>query len=424
MRLFRSRLVVAFCNVLFLMAGMASAGASQQPTELQAEEEKAYELIRQRFIKHKSWLTWVSFSVIHAGTEANIKDGAAAIQFLASLEEPEQVLKIVRSEGFAPFKDRVRNLLTNRGPIVRGYGAIWLFVIADTEFKKDIARLLDEKPGGLPDSDLERLVHNKDRCIAARVLGEMGATEYAPTLLALLGSSDANDRIGALQGLGLMRLKEQAKEIAKLLSDEDSDVQTAAIQTLAELDATEYAADIAQVLTSRDSIDVPPTAMYALVRLNGKKWIKDVASLLESDFHKSDAATALALFGAKEYTPMIARLLDDNNALVRCDAAIAIGILDAQEYKTQIAAHLADQEEFVRAYAAVALLLMSDPSNSNEILEVIHAEWKVPELASIASDPAAYFGARIGLDSILEQRQQQLTLRAVENWEQINPAHK
>ncbi|MEZ6034563.1 MAG: hypothetical protein R3C17_15815 [Planctomycetaceae bacterium] len=130
------------------------------------------------------------------------------------------------------------------------------------------------------------------------------------------------------------------------------------------------------------------------------------------------------MLDAKEYTPKIARLLDDSNPIVRCDALTALGILDAQEYQTQIAAHLADKEAFVQPFAAVALLLMSEQSNSNEVLEFIHAQWRAPELAAVANDPTDYFSRRIHIDSLLADRKLLLTLRAVENWKQIDSANK
>jgi hypothetical protein len=59
-----------------------------------------------------------------------------------------------------------------------------------------------------------------------------------------------------------------------------------------------------------------------------------------------------------------------------------------------------------------------------KVLEVIHADWKDPALASLANDPAVHFSARINLHSVLAERQQQLTLRAVENWQRIDSGRK
>lgn len=426
MSLFRFPTVAASCALLVLMICLGSPCLSQQqPPELPEAEQKQYELFRERFIKHKSWLSGASFSVMHAGTEESFKEGGGTIELLVSIDDPEEILAVVQAEGFEPFKTRVRKLLTNQEPIIRGFGAIWLFVISGTEFKKDIARLLDDKPEGPPVSELAQLVPNLDRYLAAMVLGAMEATEYAPRLLELLRSPDADDRTGAIQGLRSMHLKEHANEIAKLLSNEDDNVQAAAICTLAEFDATEFVEEIARMFTAPlSSTDVRTIAGNTLVRFNGKKWIKDIAALLDNRHRKGHAAIWLALLDAKEFTPKIARLLDDSNPIIRCDALTALGILDAQEYQTQIASHLADQEEFVQPFAAVALLLMSEQSHSNEVLEFIHAEWQTPELAGVANDPTAYFSARINVHSLLAERQKQLTSRAIENWKKIDSAKK
>jgi HEAT repeat protein len=356
---------------------------------------------------------------MHTATEEGFKAAAETLDLLATAENPDQILRAIEADGLNAFKAKVRNLLTNPDPIVRGFGALWLFVITGSECKQDIAKLLDERPDGPPLSE-RNLLHTMDRCMAAQVLGQMGAKEYAPRLLALVRSSDPHDRAAAVSGLGAMRLKEHVQEIAKRLSDDDSAVQTSAVVALAELDATEYGDEIARLLIPLG--DAREAAIYALVKLNGpngKKWVKDIAALLNDRFDRRDAAKALALLSAREYTPQIAQLIDDPDLLARNDALIALGILDAKEYQKQIAAHLQD-EPFVRTHAAVALLLMSSQSNSDEIRDVIHAEWKLPELASSADDPAGYFSARIVLNPILKERRRQLTERAVETWKRID----
>ncbi|MBC7817547.1 MAG: HEAT repeat domain-containing protein, partial [Planctomycetaceae bacterium] len=358
------------------------------------------------------------------------KEAKETIDVLLYLEKIDQITAAVEKVGLKAFKTKVAKLLKNPDPAVRSYGVVWLLVLGGTQYKQDIAKLLDDKPG-TPADRFERLSYNIERCVAAMALGEMGAKEYAPRLVALLKSSVGYDRTGAVRGLRSMGAKEHAKQIADLLSDENDilsydDVRTAAIKTLAEFDATECAEQIASVLKEEVvSSEVAAAAGYALARLNGKAWSKDIATQLNDPTAQGDAAKALALLDAKEYTKEIARLLDAHDSRIRSDALIALGILDAQDYRTQIAGHLQEEDTDVRSYAAVTLLLMGDQEHSQGIRDVIHAEWNNPRFG-FANDPVAHFSARIRLqrkyesDSLLEDRRQQLTQHAVEHWKQIN----
>lgn len=417
----------------------AGRSTQQRPvTKLSPLEETELAEILKRFEEHKDWLSGASFALMHSATEPGFTEAKETIDVLLYLEKIDQITAAVQKVGLKAFKAKVAKLLKNPDPAIRSYGVVWLLVLGGTQYKQDIAKLLDDKPG-TPADRFERLSYNIDRCVAAMALGEMGATEYVPRLVALLKSSDGNDRTGAVRGLRSMGAKEHAKQIADLLSDEndilsDDDVRTAAIKTLAEFDATECAEQIASVLKEVVvSPEVVAAAGYALARLNGKAWSKDIATQLNDSTAQGDAAKALALLDAKEYTKEIARLLDAHDSIlssgIRSDALIALGILDAQDYRTQIAGHLQEEDTDVRSYAAVALLLMGDQEHSEEIRDVIHAEWNNPRFG-FANDPVAHFSARIRLqrkyesDSLLEDRRQQLTQRAVEHWKQINRSEK
>ena len=69
---------------------------------------------------------------------------------------------------------------------------------------------------------------------------------------------------------------------------------------------------------------------------------------------KADAAVALAIMGATEYTDQIATLLKDKDTLTRMAALKALGIMRAKKYQLQIARHLKDPD--VRLNAAFALV--------------------------------------------------------------------
>lgn len=425
----RSLSVVVSFVALCLVTVLAHKPTQQPPvTQLSLLEETELAHILKRFEEHKNWLSGVSFSLMHVASDPGFTEAKETIDVLLLLEKVDQITAVVKKEGLKPFKVKVSKLLKNPDPMVRSFGAVWLLVLEGTDAKQDIANLLNDKPG-TPADDLERVTYNIDRCVAAMALGEMGAKEYAPRLVALLNSSDGNDRTGAVLGLRSMGAKEHAKQIAELLRDEIDlvmydRVRIAAIETLAEFDTTECAEQIASVLKEEViSYDVATAAGYALARLNGKAWSRDIAAQLNHRFRKGDTAKALALLGAKEYANKIAQLLDNSDPEVRNDALIALGILDATEYRTEIAAHLRDEETSVRSYAAVALLLMGDQTRSQEILDVIHAEWKNPKFG-FAKNSAAHFSARTRLPSVLEERQQQLIQRAVECWKRINRSEK
>jgi HEAT repeat protein len=394
-----------------------------QPTQLSPAEQQEYELVRKGLREHEDLLTAGSWTLVHCADEKEVKHVEKTLNLLQAFADAKQIPKLVEAGGVKQFKDNVTNLLKNKDPVVRGFGAVLLAVIGDTVHKSDIARLLEDKRGSPPKEE-DRLLYYFDRSRAAMALGLMGAAEYAPRLAALLQSSDYADRTGAALGLGYMGAKEHINALAKLLSDDADQVQTAAMQSLAELAAADYAKDIAKLLTSLGDPSVNETACYALVRLNAKQQAKELAALLDDEFRKGNAAKALALLGARDYTKDIAGLIEDSEPLVRCDALIALGILGAKECVTNIATHLRDKEPFVRAYAAVALLLMGDQKYSEEVEEVVLTEMKLPEIVSDGVDTTAYFRVRLKLHPVVAQSQQRLVTRTVQEWQRTNRSQK
>lgn len=412
--------VALCCLVICLGNIVASQG---QAAQLPAGEQKELERIQNRLRDHEDLLAAAGWTLCHCADENEIKAAEKTLNFLEALASTNQPTELIEAGGIKTFKNNVATLLKNKDPVVRGFSAILLAVIGDGAYQSDIAKLLADK-SARPPKEEDRLLYNFDRSRAAMALGLMGAKEYAPRLSALLRSSDGADRAGAALGLGYMGDKEYAPAVAKLLADDEDQVQTAAMQALAELDAVEYATDISSLLTSLGDPMVNETACYALAQLNAKEQASELAALLRDQFRKGDASKALALLGAKEYTRRIAELIEDNDPLVRCDALIALGILDAKEYVKNVAAHLRDKESYVSAYAAVALLLMGDQTNSKDIVEVVGIEWKSPAVASDGLDTAAYFREHIQLPPVVAEKQRQLTMRAVQEWERLNRSEK
>jgi len=403
-----------------LVAGLDTAVAGQPPAkQLSPEEKREYDRIRKRFRNHEGLLSSAGWALIHCADEEEVKNLEKTLQPLRAFDGSDQIPKLVEAGGVKAVKREVAKLLKNKDPVVRGFGAILLAVIGDAGCKNDIARLLEDKRGSPPAED--RFLYNYDRCGAAVALGLMGAEEYAPRLAVLLESSDDDDRKGAAAGLGYMGAKEYVNDIAKLLSDDSHHVQVAAMNALGELGAAEYAKEIAKLL--RSGPDVGETACYTLARLNAREQVKELGTLLSDRFRKGDAAKALALLGAKEYTETIAQLVEDSESLVRCDAMIALGILGAKQHVKKVAAHLQDEDTFVRAFAATALLLMGDQTNSKQVVDVVRTEWESPELASDRSHGLIvpqYFSGRIRLHPVVAERQNQLTTQAVRAWKRLS----
>jgi HEAT repeat protein len=367
-----------FLALCFVIIAPGCARDSQPPTRgLPPAELKEYETVQRSLLdpRNADLLNAAGWTLAHAADGKDVEQAAKAWGLLQAFADSSKNQQLVEAGGIKGLRGNVAGLLKSKDPVVRGFAAILLAVIGADGYKNDIARLLEDKKGP-PGEDWHKFVYNFDRSRAAMALGLMGAKEFAPRLSALLRSSDAADRAGAALGLGYMRAEEYVSDIAKLLDDNDDQARVAAMQALGELGAKQYAREIAGLLASLGDPMVSETACYALARLNAKQESKALGGLLKEDFRKRNAAKALALLGAKEYTRDIAQLIQDSDALVRCDALIALGILDAREYTESVAAHLQDKEGFVRPYAAVALVLMCDQTHTKEILALMRPEEK------------------------------------------------
>lgn len=430
----RQRALAFFVALICFVFCLGDTVSAQPPAAgISPGEQKEYDRIQKRLRDYKAHLIGASWTLCHCADQKELKNVEKTLDLIEAFEHTKGIPELVEAGGVKGVKIRFANLLKNKDPAIRGYGAVLLAVIGDAAYKNNIARLLEDKPA--PPAKEERrspydddfgqaiiasVSYNIDRGQAAMALGLMGAKEYAPRLSELLSSPNESDRAGAASGLGCMGAKEHIDDIARLLVDDEDRVQTAAMGALAVLDAKEYAKDIAGLLTSGGDPMVCETACYALARLNAKEQAKELAALLKDEFRKGDAAKALALLGAREYIKEIARLTEDDRALVRCDAMIALSVLDAEQYVDKVAAHLQNEETFVRAYAATALLIMGDQTHSRDIVAVVRSGWKLPEMVSDRPDPTTYFGVRIELHPAVAERHRQLTIRAVKEWERPN----
>jgi HEAT repeat protein len=389
---------------------------------LSPAEQKEYEFIRKRFLDNEHLLNGVGYTLGHsADSKDDVKAMEKVMMLYVTFFDAKQIPKLVEAGGIKGFKKELAGLLTCKDPVMRGSAAIFLGLVDDPAYNADIAKLLADKPGPVPEEIVKKHVYNFDRALAAKALGLLGAREYAPRLAELLQSKDESDRIGAAIGLGGMKDKAYAPAIAKRLSDnnERMQVKMAAVSALAELDAVEYANVIAKLLKDKEE-EVQVAACYALARLKAKALAGNLAALLPEKFCNGHAAKALALLGAKEYTKDIVRLLEDKDSSTRCSALVALGILNAKDQVPAVVAHLQDKEPSVRAYAAVALLLMGDRTHVIEMVEAVQQDLQLIGFAKMGMDISFYFKHRLDIYPVLAERQQQLTAAVVQEWEQIN----
>lgn len=418
----------------------------QQVTHPVLNQDAELADIRMRFEANQDWINSRSFAVMHVATEPGFSAAKVTIDQLHELEDVDRVTAVIKKKSLPEIRSQVSQLLQNSDPSIRSFGIVWMFVLEGDRSKQATAKLLDDRPEP-PGDDLAQVTFSLDRCVAAQALGKMRAKEYAPRLSELLKSKHHHDRIGAINGLQLMGAKEYSKQIAELLhvDDNNSDIlmlgiPLIVIETLASWDAADCADQIASALKDEPIFsDEAQAACYALARFNSKSSTKVIAGKLK-DRNCGAAAKALALLSSVEYSEEIAQPLTNVErdpasterdrsiaAEDRSNALIALGILDARDYRSTIAAHLEDSEPSVRAYAAVSLLLLGDKEHSQEIKNAIHAEWDSP-MFGFANDPASHFRSKIWLraryasQSLIADREEQLTQRAVNAWNDLTLA--
>ncbi len=263
---------------------------------------------------------------------------------------------LIQIGGVKAFKDKLAAWLNDEDQAIRAFAAVILGISGDKAYAPQLANLLKERK--YKENDLLQY----DRGRAAIALGLMEAKEFMPQIVPMLQSKNQYDRSGAVTALGYFGAKEYAKEVAGLLANKDFqfDDDSSPIYFLVETEtAKDYKKELVQVMLGEFRSETSEAAMYALVHLEAKENAKDIAKLLSNKFKKGDAAKALALLGAKEYTDEIALMLKDESNLVRGDAALSLGVLKAKKYSSKVAELLTtDKESFVENYAAASLILM------------------------------------------------------------------
>jgi HEAT repeat protein len=361
--------------LLIVLTLIPAAAAAQSTTPSADEGRREWEQLRKRFNEPRSYnlITSGMWTLTHAGESK--KEIEEVIRLLTILSDSfaKQDLALLKDVGGARgFKDRMAALLNSKDDVVAGFAATMLGISGDSRYSPTVAKLLDKKDPPEDDEEWHPEVSSRGR--AAVALSLLGAREYVPKLVAMLGSPSRYDRSGAAIALGQLGAREHAKEVAAVLSDqrykyEDDD---SPIHALVEMGvAAEYVGEIAKVLQDEFRGETVETAAYALAKLGARQYAKDIARLLGKEFRKGDAAKALAVMGAAEYGDEIARMLGDKNPLNRKDALLALGVLNATKYAVQVAKHLKDPEGFVTNYAAYALVLMGSGEHADQVVPLV-----------------------------------------------------
>lgn len=364
-RLYLATLVVI--SALFNEVHSFAADVKSPIDSNSARERNEYENLRQRFqdTRNENLLNAAGWTLAHSADEQEVKQVEPVLKDLAIFGRQGSFEQLDRRGGVDVLKNEIAALLQNPDPIVRGFAAVTLSVVGDTNYVKEIAGLLERKPRA---TDIKNdWSEGFDQSRAAMALGLLGAKTYRVQISELLHSKNSDVRSGAALGLGYMRASGSTDEIAKLLQDEDDQVLIAATQALGELDAKGHIPAVAKLLWGYGDPSVYETAAYVLVRLQAASQIPVLAEFLGDKYKGGCTAKALALLGAKQYTSQIADTLNNQDALLRCDALIALGIMGDTSQSGAVGRLLDDKEIFVRPYAAVALLLMHDRSHSGKI---------------------------------------------------------
>ena len=302
-------------------------------------EEAEIRRLEAREKEYAGIMSSVTWFMIHA---ADDKKKMEALQVVFSTErfsEDNQCdvgTAIRRAGGVDKYRQSIAALLKSDDLAVRSFGAVWLGVLGDPNSAADLIAIVRAKD--LPVQ--EKVFQGADRRWAAIGLEILGAKQHAKELADLLRDDNAAVRAGAATALGRFEAQEYAAPIALLLDDEEATPVFAAIGALSRLGTERVFRRIAELLQSpaRD-VSIPNAALAALMELDAKDQIDNIAAFRESSvFHSGTAAKALAVLGAKQHAKDIAGMLKGGDGagevLARRDALLALGIMPARSTLT------------------------------------------------------------------------------------------
>ncbi len=279
--------------------------------------------------------------------------------------------------GAKGFKDKFLEFMKSEDGTVKGFSTIVLGIAGDRDYAPPIAALIKERDVSFDDRFAYPMVSYRGS--AALALSLLGMKELAPEIALLLKSRNGHDRKGAISALANLKAAEYAKDVVSVMLSEEFEFvgDDSPVYFLIETGtAANYKKELVKVMLREIGGDDSKAAAYALVSLNSKQNLKEIASLLRNPFTKGDAAKALALSGATEYGNRIGLLLNDKDILVQKDAVIALGVLKAKRHARKVARLLTATEGFLAYYAAISLVLMEAREYYREAIPIIEKTHK------------------------------------------------
>jgi HEAT repeat protein len=335
---------------------------SQRTTVNSVAETEQWEAMKKRVAALQTYLSSSMWSLVHGYRSKEELDKTMNLfqKMLNAMakDNPAQLRSIGGVQGFL---NRFLGIMrSQRDDVVAGFAAKVLAVFGGPRYALDIAAILKGRDKSWTESVYpEPTVRGQ----AAIALSMLEATQYKEDIAALLQSMNDYDRSGAAHALATLKATEYAGEIAGLLSKTGSGFRRdeSPIHALVNMGVgQQYKKEIAQALDEDFSSEVQVAAVYALAHLRALEYAPHIAKLLDDKYRRDDAAKGLAILGAKEYTKKIASMLDDENAPLDQAAALrALGILEANEYAPKAAQLMRDQRKsFVAVDAAESLILM------------------------------------------------------------------
>jgi HEAT repeat protein len=355
--------------------GETIAAPAQQPVA--AEDEVAVLVRRYNDPKHVNMLQSAMWTLSHDYKDLKRVDEVMRSfgQFMAGFQKhvAGDAAPLESLGGVKAFKEKAASWLGDDDQAVRAFGALISGINGDRESIPLLLKIIKRK-----DAEEEfSQIYDKGR--AAIGLGLLGAVDHKPDIVLLLKSKNDYDRSGAITALTLLGAKEHAKEVAAILSDRNSfrDDPSPVFFLVETGTAKDYKKELLAAMLSQFRGDTAKAAMYALVRIKAKEDSAAIAKLLNDQFRKGDAAKALALLGATEYTEKIGMMLNSEDELTQAAAALALGILGAKKYETRLASMMVRKEGFVNSYAAAAIVMMDSAeytAQASKILAKFKAE--------------------------------------------------
>ena len=269
---------------------------------------------------------------------------------------PPTLLQIVKAEDERRWDDDLRNLLSDRNPLVRKRAALAVGRIGNEDSVNALTPLLEK------DSDMSV------RAMTAFALGEIESETAANALIAVLKNTatPAEVRARAVEALG---------KIAAALPTEQEPRQrelgAAILEALNSTDQSTILFGLTAALRSRPANIGPPIAKF-LTHSNSRV--------------RADAANALARLRLKDGTDQLRKLVaSDRDPIVRANAARVLGVTeDKQSYEVLLARAINDTDSRVRVSAIRALASLKDPRAAEPLLKSL----KIPPGQALSGGPA------------------------------------